>query len=91
MRIGVRRAFGYACGTIAFAALGLHVILYAYYAGSRPRYPEPSLGRTIPLNFHGRIVYLTSWEDHSVWWPLIGLAAFGGLSGIFLTSASKRP
>jgi hypothetical protein len=88
-RIGVRRILGYICGAIAYAGLFLHLFLYTYYATNRPRYPEP--GRTIPLNEHGTVVYLTGEENALVWWPFDSMFLFGGLGGIFFLSASKHP
>ena len=37
--------------------------LGGYIQSSAPRVPDPSTSRTIPINDHGKIVYLTPLED----------------------------
>lgn len=87
--IGVRRILGYACYAMFFVGLFMWLFFYSYYATTRPRNQEP--GRDIPLNDHGTVVYLTRQENALVWWPFDGAFLFGGLAGIFLLGASKRP
>lgn len=85
----VRRIVGYVCFAMFFAALFIHLLLYTYYATTRPRHPEP--GRVIPLDEHGTVVYLTRQENVLVWWIFDGAFLFGGLGGVFFLSASKHP
>ena len=87
--IGVRRILGYLCYAMFFVGLFMWLFFYSYYAATRPRHQEP--GRDISLNDHGTVVYLTRQENALVWWPFDGALLFGGLGGIFLLSASKRP
>jgi hypothetical protein len=57
---------------------------------TRPTLPEASAGRTIPLNVHGKIVYL-DWNENAL---LVGLILFGSigsaLGGILLVASSRR-
>lgn len=88
-RIGVRRILGYICCVLFFAGLALHLFLYSYYASTRPRHQEP--GRTIPLDDHGTVVYLTRQEDGLIWGLFDGALLIGALGGMFSLSASKHP
>ena len=86
---GVRRIIGYVSYAMFFVGLFMWLFFYSYYAATRPRHQEP--GRDISLNDHGTVVYLTRQENALVWWPFDGAFLFGGLAGIFLLSASRRP
>lgn len=37
--------------------------LFIWYANTQPQSPNPAAGRTIELNDHGHIVYLTAGQD----------------------------
>jgi hypothetical protein len=70
----VRKILGYTCGILCAASALLEWELYAYYGKTRPTGPQPSLGRTVPLNNHGAIVFLTAGEN-----DLLTAAFFGQL------------
>jgi len=44
---------------IAFAAGSAAYSLWMHYAGTRPNTLDVTVGRTIPLNTHGTVVFLT--------------------------------
>jgi hypothetical protein len=60
-----------------------------YYAKILPGYARPELGRTMPLNVHGRVVYLTEREDADLGWLLFG-GMFVGMLGGIATMAPKK-
>jgi hypothetical protein len=72
------------------ASLLLIWYLYDFYGRTRPRQPEPSLGRIIPLNNHGTVVFLTKGEDNLLIWIFYSQCVFGSLTGIFFMNEVGR-
>jgi hypothetical protein len=72
------------------ATILLHWYLYGYYGRTRPREPALDFGRTIPLNDHGTIVYLTEGENSLLTWTFFGQFAFGIVGGFFFQNGLLR-
>ncbi len=52
--------------TVAFVAGSWAYSLWMNYAGTRPKTLDVTVGRTIPLNTHGTVVFLTIEEMHKL-------------------------
>jgi hypothetical protein len=78
----VRKRIAILVVVLLFGFLGTNVYFNLYYAHTRPEAPQPTAGRTFPLNVHGTIVYLTREEHLRVdvsFWGVILLAIAGGV------------
>jgi hypothetical protein len=74
---------------VAGIGSGLGVFLLSqHYAHTRPRMPEPSAGRIIPMNLHGTVVFLDRSEDALL--EGLGLfAAIGSACGAVFLMANR--
>jgi len=59
------------------------------YARSLPHFANSAVGRTYPLNTHGRVVYLTS-SEHTPLHTLI-ISSEGLFVGVILIDVLKKP
>ncbi len=73
-------------GGVGFFSLFLWVYMINQYSQTLPKEPQPSMGRTISLNNHGTVVYLTKEEDSRLTWIFGG----GMACGIFAGALSLR-
>lgn len=62
--------------------------LQSYYANEYPRTPNVSIGKIVPLNVHGTIVYLTKKEQSTLTWVFLGAMACGVCGGALWRQAS---
>ncbi len=62
--------------------------LQSYYANEYPRMPNVSIGRIVPLNVHGTIVYLTEKEQSTLTWVFWGAMACAVCGGALWEQAS---
>ena len=63
-------------------SLSYRTYLFSEYGHTLSQVPLPNVGRIIPLNNHGTIVYLTKQEDSQLNWILIGGMACGICAGL---------
>ncbi len=62
--------------------------LQSYYANEYPRTPNISIGRVVPLNVHGTVVYLTETEQSTLTWVFLGAMVCGVCGGALWKQAS---
>ena len=63
---------------VIIASLGLWIYLNYHYAYTRPRIPQPDMGRIYPLHVHRTTIYLTQQEDvqlNCLFWTAVTSAA----------------
>lgn len=58
--------------------------LHSYYANNYPRSPQVTTCRTVPLNVHGTVVYLTEQESSRLTWIFLGAMVCGLCGGAIL-------
>ena len=84
------RYAGYFLVVVGFLAAMAWVYFYIYLSKTRPHFPDPQIGRTIPLNNHGTISYLTAEEDDYM--TLLSYAGgFIGAAGILILIVIRDP
>jgi hypothetical protein len=76
---------------VLLIVLGLGCLIFragliVYYSDALPRVPQSELGRIVPLNNHGTIVYLTELEQSVLTWMFFVGLALGLLGGIVQVS-----
>jgi hypothetical protein len=73
---------------MAFVLAAFWLYLHSYYVNSFPKVPQIALGRIVPLNVHGTIVYLTERESSELTWLSVGAMACGICGGALWKKAS---
>jgi hypothetical protein len=56
---------------LTLASGAISVSLWEHYSRTGSTTPQPELGRVLPLNSHGVIVYLTRVEREKLKWPIV--------------------
>jgi hypothetical protein len=74
---------------VAFAAGSGSYSLWMHYAATRSKTSDAAIGRTIPLNTHGTVVFLTQDERHRL--STLGYAAALSLLSSALIYVFRKP
>lgn len=62
--------------------------LHSYYVSTFPKETQAAVGRIVPLNVHGTVVYLTEQEDSGLTWLFVAAMACGIGGGLLWKQAS---
>ena len=75
---------------IGLAGISVSYWLYlnSSYVNTFPRAPQASVGRIVPLNVHGTVVYLTEREDSRLTWLFVGSIVCAACGGALWKKAS---
>jgi hypothetical protein len=85
----VFRWLGYGLIAIGFTAGASWLYLFIFFANTRPHEPHPEADRTIVLNNHGGVAYLTEAEDLLLTWLSYGAVISGAIGGLLLSKRRK--
>ena len=79
-----RRLIAVACWVLGACLFCGFIQLSIHYSFTRPRHPDPAVGRIYQHNMHGSFTYLTSREMWQL--RLLGIGAFAfGCGAVFLS------
>lgn len=62
--------------------------LESYFVNTLSRAPQVSVGRTVPHNVHGTVVYLTEWENSEFRWLFYGAMTCAVCGGLLLNKTA---
>ena len=84
-----KKFLAFLLAVVLISALLFRVYLINEYGRTLPRKPQPSIGRTIKLNNHGTVVFLTREEDSRLTWLFTGGMACGICAGVLSLGLRK--
>jgi hypothetical protein len=89
LTLPVRKLLGYAAIGFGAAMASAHLYLYNLYITGLPRLPQPATGNLIPLNHHGSLVFINSWQSATLIWLQFGAIVLALCGAIIVRYAGK--
>ena len=86
----MKRLIGWILVGLALIGAMTYLALTDYYANALPRSAQAGQGATVPMNYHGTIVYLTNGQATLLFLLQTGWIVTAVIGGLLTTTKSKR-
>ncbi|TGT54032.1 hypothetical protein EN813_044785 [Mesorhizobium sp. M00.F.Ca.ET.170.01.1.1] len=88
--IVMKRLIGWLLVGLALIGAMTYLALTDYHAKALPRSAQAEQGATVPMNYHGTVVYLTNGQATLLFLLQTGWIVTGIIGGLLTTANSKR-